>query len=126
MDQLLGIASAGVHSNGFSLVRKVIEKSGLALSAPAPFVLADGSTAANLGEALLVPTRIYVRQCLAAARSGKVKGISHITGGGLPGNVNRVLPKHLKAVMSCKQWTRPPVFNWIQAVGGVASAEMAR
>jgi hypothetical protein len=126
-----GIASDGVHSNGFSLVRRVVEKSGLRLDGPSPFAPAphlapSASGNGTLGEALLVPTRIYVQSCLAAARSGKVKGISHITGGGLPGNVNRVLPKTLKGVISAAKWPRPPVFDWVQGVGGVASWEMAR
>ena len=90
-DAIIGLASSGVHSNGYSLVRKVVEKSGLAWSAPAPFASGQSS-----GEAILTPTRIYVKSCLAAIRTTKaVKGLAHITGGGFPDNIPRVLPKSL-------------------------------
>ncbi len=92
-DVILGLASSGVHSNGYSLVRKVVEKSGLPWSAPAPFAPEQ-----SLGEAILTPTRIYVKSCLAAIRAtGAVKGLAHITGGGFPDNIPRVLPKGLGA-----------------------------
>ena len=91
-DVLIGVASSGVHSNGFSLVRKVVEKSGLALEAPAPF--APGK---SLGEALLAPTRLYVRSALQAIQTGGVKGLAHITGGGITDNLPRCLPEELDA-----------------------------
>jgi len=120
-DIVLGLASSGVHSNGYSLVRRVVEASGLALAAPAPFARGQA-----LGEALLTPTRIYVRSCLAAARTGKMKALAHITGGGLVENVPRVLPPGLAAAFDAKAWPFPPVFRWLMATGGVADAEMAR
>ena len=120
-DVILGLASSGVHSNGYSLVRRIVEASGLVLQAPAPF--APGH---SLGEALLAPTRIYVKSCLAAARSGKVKALAHITGGGLLENVPRVLPAGLAAVFDARRWPFPAVFRWLAATGGVADTEMAR
>ena len=91
-DVILGLASTGVHSNGYSLVRKVVEKTGLSWTAPAPF-----SPGQSLGEAILTPTRIYVKSCLAAIRDTKaVKGLAHITGGGFPDNIPRVLPDGLR------------------------------
>ena len=120
-DIILGLASSGVHSNGYSLVRRVVEASGLALDAPAPFAYDR-----QLDEALLTPTRIYVRSCLAAARTGKVKALAHITGGGLVENVPRVLPPDLAAAFDATAWPFPPVFRWLMATGGVAYAEMAR
>src|SRR5690606_20277219 len=91
-DVLIGLASSGVHSNGYSLVRKVVEKSGLAWDAPAPFA-AGVTQVSTLGEAMLTPTRIYVKSCLAAIRGTKaVKALCHITGGGFPDNIPRVLP----------------------------------
>jgi len=120
-DVILGLASSGVHSNGYSLVRRIVEASGLALTAPAPF-----ARDRSLGEALLAPTRLYVRSCLAAARTAKVKALAHITGGGLVENVPRVLPPALAAAFDAKAWPLPPVFRWLMATGGVAYAEMAR
>jgi phosphoribosylformylglycinamidine cyclo-ligase len=120
-DAILGLASSGVHSNGYSLVRRIVEASGLPLDAPAPF-----ARDLSLGKALLTPTRIYVRSCLAAARTGKLKALAHITGGGLIENVPRVLPPHLAAAFDAKTWPLPPVFRWLMATGGVADAEMAR
>jgi len=120
-DVILGLASTGVHSNGYSLVRRILEASGLALEAPAPF-----ARDRQLGEALLTPTRIYVRSCLAAARTGKVKAFAHITGGGLVENVPRVLPPDLAAAFDARAWPFPPVFRWLMATGGVADAEIAR
>ncbi|TXL82214.1 phosphoribosylformylglycinamidine cyclo-ligase [Vineibacter terrae] len=119
-DVLLGVASVGLHSNGFSLVRRIVERSGLALDTPAPF--AAGQT---LARALLAPTRIYVRTMLAAIRStGAVKGLAHITGGGLPGNVPRMLPDGLRATLDATAWTPPPVFGWLRAVGNVPTDDM--
>jgi len=120
-DIILGLASSGVHSNGYSLVRRIVEASGLALEAPAPFARDQ-----KLGEVLLTPTRIYVRSCLAAARAGKVKALAHITGGGLVENVPRVLPPELAAEFDANEWPFPSVFRWLMATGGVADAEMAR
>jgi phosphoribosylformylglycinamidine cyclo-ligase len=108
-DIVLGLASAGVHSNGFSLVRKIVEGSGLKWSDPAPFD--QGKT---LGAALLTPTRIYVRSCLAAIReTGAVKALAHITGGGLIENVPRVIPAHLAAHIDLAKIGVPPVFRWL-------------
>ena len=119
-DVLLGLMSSGVHSNGFSLVRRVLEASGLGLSAPAPF--AEGTVA----EALLAPTRIYVKPLLAAHRAGLVKAAAHITGGGLPGNLPRVLPEGLVAALDARAWTAPSVFAWLARAGGIAPDEMLR
>jgi phosphoribosylformylglycinamidine cyclo-ligase len=120
-DVILGLASSGAHSNGYSLVRRIVEASGLALAAPAPF-----ARERSLGEALLTSTRIYVRSCLAAARTGKVNAFAHITGGGLLENVPRVLPSGLAAAFDASAWPFPPVFRWLMATGGVTYAEMAR
>jgi phosphoribosylformylglycinamidine cyclo-ligase len=120
-DVLLGLASTGVHSNGYSLVRRIVEKGGLSYDSPAPF--APGR---KLGEALLDPTRIYVKSCLAAIRAGTIKALAHITGGGLIENVPRVLPDNVVAVMDATSWTLPPVFTWLAKEGGVAAHEMAR
>jgi phosphoribosylformylglycinamidine cyclo-ligase len=173
-DVILGLASSGVHSNGFSLVRRVVAASGLSYDAPAPFAtgavtgqaahhpkkisedsarqprqreLADGpmtntdgaaqpicgdltgvgSGGPTLGEALLTPTRIYVKSCLAAARTSKVQGFVHITGGGLLENTPRVLPDGLTAHFDVSSWPIPPVFHWLQqAGGGIAPHEMLR
>ncbi|TWT13038.1 phosphoribosylformylglycinamidine cyclo-ligase [Reyranella sp. CPCC 100927] len=119
-DVLLGVASVGLHSNGFSLVRRIVERSGLALDAPAPFA---GDT--TLARALLAPTRIYVRSMLAAIRTtGAIKGLAHITGGGLPGNVPRMLPDGLRATLDATTWAPPPVFGWLRDVGNVPTDDM--
>ena len=121
-DAIIGLASSGVHSNGYSLVRKVVAKSGLAWNAPAPF--APGQ---SLGEAILTPTRIYVKSCLAAIRETKaVKGLAHITGGGFPDNIPRVLPKGLGARIDLARVPVLPMFQWLAHVGGIAQNEMAR
>jgi phosphoribosylformylglycinamidine cyclo-ligase len=121
-DVILGLASSGVHSNGYSLVRKVVEKSGIAWSAPAPF--APDQT---LGEAILAPTRIYVKSCLAALRgTNAVKGLAHITGGGFPDNIPRVLPKTLGARIDLTKVSVSPVFKWLAKQGGIAQNEMLR
>ena len=120
-DAVLGLASSGVHSNGYSLVRRIIEDSGLALDAPAPF-----EQARALGDALLAPTRIYVRACLAAIRAGGVKALAHITGGGLVENIPRVVPSGLAVELDPARWTVPPVFRWLAETGNVAPIEMAR
>ncbi|WP_111561146.1 phosphoribosylformylglycinamidine cyclo-ligase [Rhizobium sp.] len=121
-DVILGLASSGVHSNGFSLVRKIVGLSGLAWDAPAPF--ADGKT---LGEALLTPTRIYVKQLLSVIReTGAIKALAHITGGGFPENIPRVLPKHLAAEIDLTAVKVPAVFSWLSKTGGVEANEMLR
>ena len=121
-DVVLGLASSGVHSNGYSLVRKVVAHSGLAWSAPAPFA-AD----MTLGEAILTPTRIYVKSCLAAIRATKaVKGFAHITGGGFPDNIPRVLPKGMGARIDLSCVNALPVFKWLAEVGNIAPLEMLR
>jgi phosphoribosylformylglycinamidine cyclo-ligase len=120
-DVVLGLASSGVHSNGFSLVRRVVEGSGLAFAAPAPFT--DGT----LGDALLTPTRLYVRSCLAALReTGAVKALAHITGGGFPDNIPRVLPDDVAARLDLSRVPVLPVFQWLARTGGIAQAEMLR
>ncbi|RDB29631.1 Bifunctional purine biosynthetic protein ADE1 [Hypsizygus marmoreus] len=120
-DVLLGISSSGIHSNGFSLVRKVVARSGLDYSSPCPWD--DKST---LGRALLEPTRIYVSQVLPAAKAGLLKGMSHITGGGFIENVPRVLPKNLGCYIDASAWPLPPVFKFLMKHGGVEPLEMAR
>jgi len=120
-DVVLGLASSGVHSNGFSLVRRVVEVSGLGWADPAPF--APGKT---LAEALLAPTRIYVKSLLALHRAGLLQAAAHITGGGLPGNLPRVLPEATRAVISGEGWALPAVFGWMARTGGVAPEEMLR
>jgi phosphoribosylformylglycinamidine cyclo-ligase len=119
-DAVLGLASSGVHSNGFSLVRRVVEASGLRWRDPAPF--ADGLT---LGEALMAPTRIYVRSLLALHRAGLLKAAAHITGGGLPGNLPRVLPENTVALLQ-PSWPVSPAFAWLARTGRIAPQEMLR
>ena len=119
-DAILSLGSAGVHSNGFSLVRKIVEASGLRWGDSAPF--AAGQT---LGAALMAPTRIYVKSVLALHRAGLLKAAAHITGGGLPGNLPRVLPKGTAAVLD-RAWPVPPVFAWLARAGKVAPEEMLR
>jgi phosphoribosylformylglycinamidine cyclo-ligase len=119
-DMLIGIASSGVHSNGYSLVRKVVEKSGLSLEAPAPF--APGK---SLGEALLTPTRLYVKPALAAMAHG-VKGLAHITGGGITDNLPRCLPDGLDAEVDLNAIAVLPVFSWLAKQAGIAEREMLR
>ena len=121
-DTIIGLAASGVHSNGFSLVRKVVAKSGLFWTAPAPF-----DAARSLGEAILTPTRIYVKSCLAAIRGTKaVKGLAHITGGGFPDNIPRVLPKGLGARIDLARVPVLPVFKWLASEGNIAQNEMLR
>jgi phosphoribosylformylglycinamidine cyclo-ligase len=121
-DAVLGLASSGVHSNGFSLVRRIVERSGLGWNAPAPF--APGK---SLGEALLEPTRIYVKALLAAMkRAGGVRALAHITGGGFPDNLPRVLPDGVGIEIDLSAIAVPPVFGWLAKEGGVAQAEMLR
>jgi phosphoribosylformylglycinamidine cyclo-ligase len=119
-DVLLGLGSDGVHSNGFSLVRRVADHAGLTWDSPNPF------GAGTLGEALLTPTRLYVSPALAAIRAGGVHGLAHITGGGLTENLPRVLPQGLGAQVDLGAWSLPGVFDWLRDAGGIAEAEMLR
>ena len=119
-DVLLGLASDGVHSNGYSLVRKIVEMSGLGWDGDCPW--AEGS----LGDALLKPTRLYVMPALEAVRSGGVRALAHITGGGLTENLPRVLPEGLGAEIDLAAWDLPPVFRWLAETGGVAEPEMLK
>jgi phosphoribosylformylglycinamidine cyclo-ligase len=119
-DVLLGLASDGVHSNGYSLVRRTVAAAGLGWDDPAPF--ADGF----LGEALLAPTRLYVRPALAAIRAGGVHGLAHITGGGITDNLPRVLPEGLGAEVDLSAWTLPPVFRWLAESAGLGEADLLR
>jgi phosphoribosylformylglycinamidine cyclo-ligase len=123
-DVVLGLASSGPHSNGYSLVRKIIERA----SGTPGFNLLGDFHGQPLGHALLAPTRIYVKPILAALRehTGKIKGMAHITGGGITENVPRVLPETTKAVISKNSWQRPAVFEWLQREGNVADDEMHR
>ncbi len=118
---ILGLPSTGVHSNGFSLVRRVVEVSGLGWDASAPF-----EPAATLAEALLRPTRLYVAALMRLHGAGLLLGAAHITGGGLPGNLPRVLPDGVEAVIADGSWPVPPVFAWLARTGGVAGEEMFR
>jgi phosphoribosylformylglycinamidine cyclo-ligase len=121
-DAVIGLASSGLHSNGFSLVRRIVAASGHILAAPAPF---DGSR--TLGEALLTPTRLYVNSCLAAIRETKaVKALAHITGGGFIDNIPRVIPRELCAVLDLDHVPVPPVFKWLAAAGEIDQQEMLR
>ena len=123
---LLGLASSGVHSNGFSLVRRIVETTQASLGnagwdTPAPFAAGQ-----SLAQALMTPTRIYVKSVLALHRAGLLRGAAHITGGGLPGNVPRMLPPGTVARIDAAGWTLPPVFAWLARAGGVPPDEMLR
>ncbi|MEM1100317.1 MAG: phosphoribosylformylglycinamidine cyclo-ligase [Pseudomonadota bacterium] len=119
-DTVLGLASDGVHSNGYSLVRKIVELSGLGWEAPCPW--AEGA----LGEVLLAPTRLYVRPVLSAMASSKITALAHITGGGLTENVPRVLPEGMGVEIDLGAWRLPPVFRWLADEGGLAEAELLK
>ncbi len=119
-DVLLGLASSGVHSNGYSLVRKIVGQSGLGWEAPSPF------SPESLGEALLAPTRLYVRSGLAAHRAGGLHALAHITGGGLTENLPRALPEGLGAEVDLSAWALPPVIKWLAAQAGLDQAEMLK
>ncbi|MEX2241386.1 MAG: phosphoribosylformylglycinamidine cyclo-ligase [Burkholderiales bacterium] len=110
-DVLLGLASSGAHSNGYSLIRRILER---------------GAPDAAMTDAIMQPTRIYVKPILKLLRSVSVKGLAHITGGGLVGNVPRVLPRRTRAVIDAHAWPRPALFDWLQRKGAVAEAEMHR
>lgn len=120
-DILLGIPSSGLHSNGFSLVRKIVNAAGLTYASPCPW-----DAKLTLGQALLEPTRIYINALLPAVRLGLLKGMSHITGGGFTENIPRVLPKGLGCYVDASTWTRPPVFKFLMEHGNVSPLEMAR
>ena len=117
-DQVLGLASSGLHSNGYSLARAVLERSSATLDQ------AIGET--TLGEALLAPTRIYVRPILALLKAVPIHGIAHITGGGLPGNIPRVLPGNCDCRIDATAWPRPEIFQWLQSEGSIDDTEMLR
>jgi len=120
-DVLLGLASSGPHSNGYSLIRKIIERKGLSYEDRAPW-----GEHKTVGESLLTPTRIYVKSLLAATQKGLIKGMAHITGGGLEDNIPRMLPDHLAAEVDAKSWQVPPVFGWLKKAGNVSNTEFAR
>lgn len=120
-DIIIGLASSGPHSNGYSLVRRVVEKSGLGWSDDAPF--APGHT---LGEALMIPTRIYVKSIVPLMKAGLIKGGAHITGGGLIENPPRCIAEGLKASFDWDAWPLPPVFQWLAKTGGISDHEMRR
>jgi phosphoribosylformylglycinamidine cyclo-ligase len=117
-DILVGLASSGPHSNGYSLIRKILEVSGESINQP--------FTESTLGEALLAPTRIYVKPLLQAVKEFQVNALAHITGGGLTENLPRVLPEKSKAVIDTSSWERPPVFDWLQEKGNITDEEMLR
>ena len=119
-DVLLGLASSGVHSNGYSLVRRIVEVSGLGWDAPSPF--GEGA----LGAALLAPTRLYVKQVLAARNAGGLHAAAHITGGGLTENLPRVLPEGIGAEIDLSSWPLPPVFRWLSDTAGMDRDELLR
>jgi phosphoribosylformylglycinamidine cyclo-ligase len=118
-DAVLGLASSGPHSNGYSLIRRILERSNADVAKP----FGEGGT---LADAILAPTRIYVKPLLALMQALPVKGLAHITGGGITGNVPRILPEGMAAVIEQQAWTLPPLFQWLQREGNVADAEMHR
>ncbi len=120
-DVVLGLASSGVHSNGFSLVRRIVAGGNIGWGDPAPFAAGQ-----SLAQALMEPTRIYVRSLLALHRAGLLLAAAHITGGGLPGNLPRVLPDGMRAVIDGAAWSLPAVFRWLARTGGVVPEEMLR
>ncbi|XP_022082566.1 trifunctional purine biosynthetic protein adenosine-3-like [Acanthaster planci] len=120
-DAVIGIASSGIHSNGYSLVRNIVESLDMGYASPCPFQ--DNTT---LGEALLTPTKIYSKSLLPAIQSGKIKAFAHITGGGLLDNIPRILPKTLAVQLDANKWSVPPVFGWISSCGRIGEEEMAR
>jgi phosphoribosylformylglycinamidine cyclo-ligase len=120
---VIGLASSGAHSNGYSLVRRIVERAHGGFDAPAMQADFDGR---SFADALIAPTRIYVKPVLGLLEALPVHGLAHITGGGLVGNVPRVLPEHLQAVLHRDSWTMPPLFQWLQREGRVADDEMHR
>ena len=121
--RILGLASSGPHSNGYSLIRKVIERSGADLDST---IKGPGGSPVSLGEALLAPTRIYVKPVLAMLRSRAVDGLAHITGGGLTENIVRILPRGLGIAVDTSAWETPEVFSWLQENGAIEDSEMLR
>jgi phosphoribosylformylglycinamidine cyclo-ligase len=117
---VIGVVSSGVHSNGYSLVRRVAQQSGIPYHGPSPF------SDQTLGQALMTPTRLYVKSALAAIRSGHVNGLAHITGGGITENLPRCLPEGLDAEIDLETWTPPAVFGWLANSAGIEQAEMLR
>ena len=115
---LIGLSSSGLHSNGYSLARKVVDHAGASLT--------DAFGDSTLGDALLVPTRIYVKPLLKLMKAGKIAAAAHITGGGLLENLPRVMPEHTHAVIDGNSWTRPAIFDWLQEKGNIADQEMHR
>jgi len=120
-DVLLGLASNGPHSNGYSLIRKIVKRAGLSFHDAAPWRKAE-----TVGASLLMPTKIYVKPLLAAAEKGLVKGMAHITGGGLLENIPRMLPDHLSADVNAQTWPVPEVFRWLKSSGKIEDLEFAR
>jgi len=120
-DVILGLASSGIHSNGYSLVRHIIDNNGLDYSGTAPF---DDSK--TLGEVLLTPTKIYIKSCLEAVRTDKVKALAHITGGGFTENIPRVLSDDIAANIDCSAWTMPCVFKFLADLGEITAEEMLK
>ena len=120
-DVLLGLPSSGIHSNGFSLVRRIIERKHLSYTDTAPW-----NSETTIGQSILTPTRIYVRTLEHVLERGLIKGMAHITGGGLVENVPRMLPAHLAAEIDVTSWKRPKVFEWLQSAGKVSLEEMSR
>ncbi len=120
-DLMIGLASSGPHSNGYSLIRRIVERSGLDWQAPCPF-----QAGATLAEALMAPTRIYVKSVLPLAKAGRIKGGAHITGGGLIENPPRAIAKGLAPRFDWSAWTTTPVFDWLQRIGGVSDEELRR
>ena len=120
-DLMIGLGSSGPHSNGYSLVRRIVERSGLAWDAPCPF-----QSGATLAEALMAPTRIYVKSVLPLAKAAKLKGGAHITGGGLIENPPRAIAEGLAARFDWSAWALPTVFDWLQKIGGVSDEELRR
>ena len=126
-DILVGLGSSGPHSNGYSLVRRIVERSGLAWDAPAPFEpILSGEEGKTLAQALLAPTRIYVKTVLPHLKAGRIEGLAHITGGGLIENPPRAIAEGLVAKFDWNAWLLPPVFAWMQEVGGVSDLELRR
>ena len=120
-DVLIGVKSNGFHSNGYSLIRKIIERKGLSYTEAAPW-----NPAATVGDELLTPTRIYVKPVINLVKKDLVKGLSHITGGGLTDNIPRMLPDTLAAQVDVTTWAQPAMFSWFKKAGGLAAAEFAR
>ncbi len=120
-DVIIGLASSGPHSNGYSLVRRIVERSGLAWDAPAPFAPAQ-----TLAQALMAPTRIYIKSVLPQIKAGRIKGCAHITGGGLIENPPRAIAQGLEAQFDWNAWPLPSVFAWMQEIGGVSDHELRR